>query len=915
MSFAPRRAPRYCARLPVLSDGLHDLSRSRAVTLSAQLQILLSITVTLALGLPTCADVVGSPLSETFALSVTGLQVAGVLLSLLGASEYNSPLWLLVAVPVVATELSFLVAKDTYFCLDPALRVGGFGGTFPVTADTAALRAFSYSAPLSVILFVRSLTALLVAIQLVALFVILVYSVIAPFRHALVQRSNAWARARYVTRPSRWGVLLPDELSRAHDDAESLWASDEAEAAADAEERFVSFLAEQEIAMGGAGGGVVAAAVASFANEDITSADFIARSVSGGSAMRRRARKARFGDARGGCVRTCVRATDYAYSTVDVIPIRLALAVLSALTALVIVTLWSIGPLVGLLDEALGWLRTAKSAVWVAADLSADPALVSLGYNLDAFLRGVGASAPDALRLGVCISAALVSANVVAALPRFVADHILLVSLRARRGVRSDDVATMLGGALGRTLMQAGAVEKAQQDQGSARFGGGGLRGLDGSETSSSLNGKDAGVNMGVRRFEADALRLAAFRLGLDLLPSQVGVAPLHRLPLAPAFEHTLAFDFVPSFVASALFSWALLSALTSLAALAVFIAPVPVAVGLVSVFGALAIRTFSYRVLEGLCFRRKLKAPARPRCARFWMATDSLAMISPLSWAQGIAGAAVRVLLTPFVSAFYISSLSTSFLPIPFLDAPFASHAALVRGAFLEGPPPGYDSVEGKKRRNHVDDGNMWATSKTTHDSGIEDALLGREEQYDYGGGGGGGRSGGGGEDQPVPEAENEEWYDASDRRDPIDTAVIPVAPPSLTRTPAVYTVPDSIASSVPGAPVAAVAASISAISNAVSSAVAASVAVAAPLPPVKTQQRSSGHPEEDRARFGLGSARAQPPQRTASVVIAPATAQASALTETSDAPVQSQEIERRDSDEILTSEREAELAKELGL
>jgi hypothetical protein len=936
MSFAPRRSRlRKCTRLPVLFDSLHDLTRSRAVTLSAQLQAILSLALPLAFGLPTCADVVGFPLSGTFAISLAALQAVGVLFSLIASSQYNSPLWLLAAVPLVATELSFLVAKDTLYCVDPSLRADGFAGNAAVSADSAALRAFSYAAPLSVIVFVRSLLALLVAIQLLALIVLLVAYVIMPLRSALSERSDAWERVRHVTRPSRWGVLLPDELARAHDDEASLWASDEVDAAAEAEARFGSFLAEQEVRGGGGAGG--GGAVAGFANEDITTADFIARSKMGDRALRRRTRKARFGDTRNGVVRRCARAVDAARGASDVLPSRLALAVLCALTALVVATLWALGPLVSALDAALGWVRDVKGAVWAAAAAApADALLVSLGYQLDEAVRGLGTFAPDALRLGVCIAAALVAANVLSALPRFVADHVLLVTLRARRGAAAADVATLLGGALGRSLLSAAAADAAAADVApsgfSGRFGGGrAAHGIDGaSDDSSSLNQADggaAGGALGLRRLEAAALRLAAYRLGLDLLPQRAGVAPLHGLPLAPAFEHALALDFVPSLVASALLSWALLSALISALAFAAFVAPVELVAAAAAVAAALAARSVSYRVLEGACFRRQAAAPARPRCARVWMLADALATVSPLAWAQGAAGAVARLVLSSLLSALHISSLDRSAFPTPFFDSPFASHAALLRTAFLDGPPPGYDSVGARSRRDAAaadddndddddNDGSSFLPSRRDNNEHKE-ALLrewhdGGAHESGSGGARGEVREGAGADGNAAPPEEDADWADPADRRDAPDGPAFAVSVGALP-TRAFPAVAQKTAPAASAAAPSLLARSFSAVGAVVSSAAAPRSGAAAAA-------------NEDRVRFGLGRAG----REVAPAAPAPAPAAGLAFTRPATAPapaqeeagapaaaqreVSTRELVRRESAD-LSAEREAELARELGL
>lgn len=667
----------WCFQIPVLCDFIFDMTRSEAVLLSSLISLFILIVRGVA-DIPTCISALALPnlldVSRTVALSFS---FCDIFFSLVAISPHHSPLWLIASFPLAFTSILLMYSYDSggiFLGIQDVLQQG-YAHTVLVSTllSGTVTGGVDHSVPISVVVFLSSLFVVMSLIRAIGLWILFIRHVIFPFRAVVFNHDiKAWTNARRYALIARWRTLLPSELKMgteinhpSKEDPRSLWVSKEDDDLADVEEQEIARNAFAD--MESVGPRVGGFAVGGFANEDVTHPDFISRSKSGARAakLRENARAARRN--------VCASIASTVASVSASVPLRLKLAVLVALAVLVVSFLWFL-------------------ALSVFLDLS--PRRLAIVHASSA--------------AGVIV----ISISVIGALARAVADHRLIVTLRARRNIDASRVAELLGGSLGRALMAADVKSKDDGDNSvnGHPVSGAIARALAATVSSQSDSERSPTILASARAFESPALRLAVFRLGLDLINAPAGTAPFHRVPFIPAFSHVLAWDFVPAFVMSVFVAAAALA--SALAAtgilLEVVIVQVPKLTAVVF-FAALAtvvLRAMVYPIIELACVRRKPGGVSHLRFSRGFMIVDALSLISPISWAVGAIFAVCRAAASILSAILSIAALDRPVVhALAYWDAPHASYSAMLRLALYEGLPPGFQEEQYVWRSDEDDD------------------------------------------------------------------------------------------------------------------------------------------------------------------------------------------------------------------
>ncbi len=459
------------------------------------------------------------------------------------------------------------------------------------------------SVPSLGVAFLRGVNVFLAMLRVLALMAMVITDVIVVLRKQLSDRySNAWEEARVATVHNRWLLLLPPAAPQ--DDREL----------GDSEDRRPAFSSASDV-------------------------------FSSSSASTHGCGGCRGDDACGGCCAgpSCARTT---WESLHVLPLRLLTGQAAALCCLVVTALWvlyvfvhapaaaqiappppplplppraqknhfltptrALGPAPNRsLTESIkrGAVRFSATRAALATLCATGPLpsactdgglsewiVVSLA-GLDDLLRVL----PTAVYVGVAVGSAVAAINVVLAAAHFIADHRLAATIRLR-GFSTLEVASSAslsgtaagwerrigGGGSGR--WKRAQPERESSYRGSTPGGGGGDR---------------ADLRADSAEFEEEALRLAAWRWALDLLPRRHGLTSLHGVPALAAHSQAFAFDYIPTLCASAVLSAVLVGVLATAAVLLMAVSDrvTPVSLGLVAtVGGLLLLRAAGYTALQ----------------------------------------------------------------------------------------------------------------------------------------------------------------------------------------------------------------------------------------------------------------------------------------------------------------------------
>ena len=760
-----------CLQLPVISDTVYEAHRTSILAVSATLQGLLLLYFRLFLRIPSCGDVAGPPLGSPQLITLWSLQVASILTALFSNNRYSSSLWLLLSLPLAIAALLLLLDLDTQYCSSGSLLWAGLDGAVPSTLSTAlpaSVPQLAFPVPTLVVLYASVLHSLLAAITAFSLLVLVIRDIVLVLQAVPLLphgRANAWSYSRRLPHQPRWGLLVPTEL---------LWLSPQAQSALLSHSRptFLDNAFERQHSAFGSssssssssgatsrprmpGEAVPLAPLWRLGNSDAVeaAAELQGRLAAAWAADTATQQRRGISSSSAAAIprRTCCAWLAQAAAS---LPVKLLTSLLATWMVLAPAALWTLGP-----ARAAAQAASSATAALLAAGASS---CASSSPEACAWLRGTlallapcAAQLPQALTWAAALSCAACAACTAAGLGLFLRDHSRLVALRARRAaVLSEHTLARLGlrqeGGGGSSSSSAQPVPSTlgslsqEPPEGAAGSSGEEEGGLGHPGQLQPAAASAAAGALGPLTLlhplpaataaappsaasEPTASRLSAWRLGLDLLPPATALTRLHSLPAFSDYSHTLAFDFLPTQLFSALLAYALLTAvLTALltclllagAARAALLLTVLLSVCLVSLRyaaysaltlvlarwgreeeGSSASTSSSAGSRGGAGSARSSKRAAGGRVAgglalsRLFMLLDTVATFSPISMACGLASGLCRLALGLLLWPLSLLWVHRPFGCLGRLDPAFATYSGLLRVAYMGTLPPGFEA------------------------------------------------------------------------------------------------------------------------------------------------------------------------------------------------------------------------------
>ncbi len=489
---------------------------------------------------------------------------------------------------------------DTPSCLK--LVGGGVSGVVSSGLSSSPLPAYLvYSVPAWGVAFIRIVNAGLAVVRLLLLLALCISDVIMVLRQQLAERySNAWEENRVATVHNRWLLLAP-QAEQGGDGSDGDSDEDGGVGAPPLPEE-LNFGARRRLrrSAGACNGG--------------------GRGCAGGACCG------------GGGGPTCATTL---WESLHLLPLRLLTAQAAALVCLVAAVLWGCGPLVNAINNANDSLISARTKLSVTCMGGME--CQDYWPFLDFWVGGSVAlftKLQNAVIAGIIIGGVVAAVNVILAAPQFLADHRLAAAVRARglMSLKKASAASLNGTAVG--------WERGREWGGAAASPG---RRFNREDSGVGGSGRQNRAGADDAEYEEEALRLAAWRWALDLIPLRPGLTSLHGVPSLAAHSQSFAFDLVPTMCAAAVLSAALIAVPSAGLALALTLSQGSLswtlAVAAV-VVALLLVRAAGYTGLQLLMVTsdgRTLRFP------RVFMFVDALSAISPLNMANGIAAASVH--------------------------------------------------------------------------------------------------------------------------------------------------------------------------------------------------------------------------------------------------------------------------------